>query len=273
MEQIIKLSDQLKRIEVFTHDQRIILAAGSGLTISSIALLYYSAYPILILPLAIAVNYWVLSRILISRKRAHILASLIRPSMWLLFLYGYIYTIHVIFLIPIGWFILLCVLVGVGYMGLLLQEVRNKPNVIFVNILHIVLLTLGLSLASLMLAYWHWPVVLVMLGVWLSMFFLSLAWLLSFTNKPYVIASVWSLIVLEIFWITTLWINLYHIPQTNLLLSQSSLIVAALAYGFGGLYYHFKENTLRRSLLFEYISVTAVVFIALLLLSKWAVAL
>ncbi len=272
MELIIKLRDQLKRIEVFTHDQRLILAAGFGVTIFAIALMYYSAYQLLIIPLVILINYLVLNKILISRKRAHIVASLIRPTLWLLILYAYIFTIHVIFLIPIIWFVALCGLVGVGYMGLLLQEVRNKPNVIFVNVLHIAMVIFGLTLASLMLAYWHWPTVLIMLGVWLTAFFLSLAWLLSFTNKPYVIASVWSLIVLEIFWVTSVWINLYHIPQTSLLLSQSALIVGALAYGFGGLYYHYKQNTLKRSLLFEYISVTAVIFIALLLLSKWAVA-
>lgn len=249
------------------------MAAGLGVTLLAIALLYYSAYQLLIIPLVVIINYLVLSRILISRKRAHILASLIRPSLWLLIFYGYIFTIHAIFLIPIFWFVILCLLVGLGYMGLLLQEVRNEPNVVFVNILHVVLIVVGISLASLMLAYWHWSTAIVMLGVWLSVFFLSLAWLLSFTNKPYVIASVWSLMVLEIFWITSLWINLYHVPQTSLLLSQSSLIVGALAYGFGGLYYHYKQQSLRRILLFEYISVTTVIFIALLLLSKWSVAL
>jgi len=234
--------------------------------------MYYSPYQLLIIPLVLLLNYWVLSKILISRKRAHILTKLIRPSLWLLIMYGYIFTIHVIFLIPITWFVILNILIGLGYVALLLQEVRQEPQVMVDNALSVLLLIIGMSLASLMLAYWHWPTVLVMIGVWMLTLFVALSWLLDFTNKPYVIASVWGLICVEIFWITSRWINLYHVPQTSLLLSQSALIVAALAYGFGGLYYHYKNKTLKKSLLFEYIAVTSVVFIALMLLSKWAVA-
>jgi len=202
----------------------------------------------------------------------HIITRLIRPSLWLMVLYGYIFTIHALFLIPIVWFVLLCVAIGVGYYGILLQEFTAKPNIILNNILQIILLIFGVSLASLMLAYWHWSTVAVMVGLWISVLYLAITWLISFTNKPYIIASIWALIVLEIFWITSRWINLYHIPKTSLLLSQSALIVGALGYGFGGLYYHYKNKTLKIGLIFEYILVTAVVFVALMLLSKWSVA-
>lgn len=174
---------------------------------------------------------------------------------------------------PVAWFILAAVLIGVGYTALLMQELRSEPKILVDNILQIVLITFLISLASLMLAYWHVSTVLTMLALWIVVFYLSLTWLLDFTNRPYVIASVWSLIVLEIFWVTSRWINLYHIPQTALLVSQSALVVGALAYGFGGLYYHYKNKSLRKSLLFEYIGVTTIVFVALMLLSKWAVAL
>lgn len=248
------------------------MLASVGTTLAAVALMYYSTYQLLIVPLVVVLNYFVLANILVSRKRAHIFAKLIRPSLWLLILYGYIFTIHAIFLIPITWFVVVCIFVALGYAALLMQEVRAEPRVMVDNILSVILLVIGMSLASLLLAYWHWPTVLVMLGVWLVMFFVALSWLLDFTEKPYLIASIWGLISVEIFWITSRWINLYHVPQTSLLLSQSALILAALAYGFGGLYYHYKNKTLKRSLLFEYISVTAVVFIALMLLSKWAVA-
>lgn len=244
-----------------------------GITILAIALIYYTPYWLLLIPAIIVVNYLVLSKILLSRKRKHILTQLIRPSLWLLILYSYLYTIHAIFLMPIVWFALVAIAIGVGYAVLLMQELRSEPKILIDNILQIILIVLWLSLASLMLAYWHVSTVLTMVAVWLVVFYLSLTWLLDFTNQPYVIASVWSLIVLELFWITSRWINLYHIPQTALLVSQSALIVGALAYGFGGLYYHYKNKTLRKSLLFEYIGVTTVVFVALMLLSKWAVAL
>jgi len=243
------------------------------ITLLAIALIYYSPYQVLIVPAVLVLNYMVLKSILISRKRKHIFTRLLRPSLWLLVLYGYIFTIHAIFLLPIVWFVLACILIGLGYSALLLQELRTTPKIIVDNVLHVILLIFGVSLAGLMLAYWHVPTVVVMVGLWLAVFYLSITWLLDFTNRPYVIASIWSLIVVELFWITSRWINLYHIPKTSLLVSQTALIVAALAYGFGGLYFHYKNKTLRKSLLFEYISVTAVVFVALMLLSKWAVAL
>ncbi len=209
---------------------------------------------------------------MVNRKQTHIITRLIRPSLWLLVLYGYIFTIHVLFLIPIVWFVLLCILIGIGYFGILLQEYSTKPNIIINNILQIILLIFGVSFASLLLAYWHWLTVLVMFGLWLCILYLAITWLISFTNKPYIIASIWALIVLEIFWITSRWINLYHIPKTPLLVSQSALIVGALGYGFGGLYYHYKNKTLKISLIFEYILVSTIVFIALMVLSKWSVA-
>jgi len=255
-----------------THDQRTVLFASVLVTLSAIGLMYYTTMQLLIAPLVVALNYFVLSNILVSRNRSHILAKLIKPSLWLIILYSYIYSIHAIFLIPIFWFTIFNIFVALGYGIMILQEANAKPKIIVDNALSITLMIFSMSLASLMLAYWHWPTVLVMLGVWLVLFFISLSWLLDFTDKPYLIASVWALISIEIFWICSRWINLYHVPQTSLLVSQSALVLSALAYGFGGLYYHFKNHTLKRSLLFEYISVTTVVFAALMLLSKWAVA-
>lgn len=242
------------------------------ITVLAIGIMYYTPFQLLILPIVLVVNYFLLSKILVNRKQSHIITRLIRPSLWLLILYGYIFTIHIIFLIPILWFVVACIVIGLGYYGILLQEFTSKPNVILNNILQIILLIFGVSFASLALAYWHWSTVIVMAVLWLSVLYLAITWLISFTNKPYIIASIWALIVVEIFWITSRWINLYHIPKTSLLVSQSALIVGALGYGFGGLYFHYKNKTLKLTLIFEYILVTAVVFMALMLLSKWSVA-
>ena len=242
------------------------------ITVLAIGILYYTPFQILIVPITIAINYILLSKILVNRKQMHIITRIIRPSLWLIILYAYIFTIHVIFLIPIFWFVVACIAIGVGYYGILVQEFTKKPNIVLNNILQIVLLVFGVSFSSLALAYWHWSTVAVLFGLWLTVLYLAITWLIGFTNKPYIIASIWALIVLEIFWITSRWINLYHIPKTTLLLSQSALIVGALGYGFGGLYYHYKNKSLKLSLIFEYILVTAVVFMALMLLSKWSVA-
>ncbi len=234
--------------------------------------MYYSPYQILLLPIVLVLNYFLLGRLLVNHKRSHVFARMIKPSLWLLILYGYLFSLHAIFLLNIVWFSLFCVLVGAGYGIMMIQEIRTQPRVIVDNILQAILIVISTTLASIALAYWHWPTVLVMLSLWLIMFFLALSWLVGFTNKPYMIAVVWALIVIEIFWISTRWINLYHIPSTAFLLSQAALVVGALAYGFGGLYFHYKNQTLKRALLFEYIGVTTAIFIALMFLSKWSVA-
>ncbi len=225
----------------------------------------------MLLPIVLLANYVLLRNLLISKKQTYVLAKTIRPSLWLLVSFGYIYTVHLLFLIPILWFVILGVLIMAGYCVVIWQDIAPEPNVVIENSLALILVFLGLSFASLLIAFWHWPVAVVLFLVWLFTFFVAITWLLDFSNTPQLLASLWALMCVELFWIMSRWINLYHVPKTNLLISQAALTIAALAYGFGGIYYHYKKHSLRNALIIEYISVTAVIFIALILLSKWAI--
>lgn len=216
-------------------------------------------------------NYFLLRSLLASKKQTYILAKLVRPSLWLLVIFGYLYTIHLLFLIPITLFVLLSLVIVAGYALVVWQDISLQPNVLLDNILSLALLFFGLSFASLLIAFWHWPAAIVLGLVWLFAFFVAIVWLLEFSTSPQLLASLWALMCVELFWIMSRWINLYHIPKTNLLISQAALTIVALGYGFGGIYYHYKKHSLRRGLIFEYISVTAVIFLALILLSKWAI--
>ncbi len=236
-----------------------------------IALLYYSTLQVLLIPILLGANYLLLRRLLISKKQTFIFAKAIRPCLWLLVSFGYIYTVHLLFLIPIIWFVLLSVVIMLGYCAVIWQDISLEPNVLIENTLSLILVFLGISFASLLLAFWHWPVAIVLLMVWLFTFFVAITWLLDFSNTPQLLSSLWALMCVELFWIMSRWINLYHLPKTNLLVSQAALTIAALAYGFGGIYFHYKKHSLRNALIIEYISVTAVIFIALILLSKWAI--
>jgi hypothetical protein len=62
---------------------------------------------------------------------------------------------------------------------------------------------------------------------------------------------------------------LYQIPSVPFIISQYSAIVTALAYGWGGIYYHYKHKNLKKTIVFEYLAVTVVVFVALILLNRW----
>lgn len=222
-------------------------------------------------PIVLGANYFLLRKVLISKKQTYVLAKTIRPCLWLLVSFGYIYTIHLLFLIPITLFVILSLLIMAGYCVVIWQDIAIEPNVLIENTLSLALVFLGISFASLLIAFWHWPVAIVLLLVWLFTFFVAITWLLDFSNTPQLLSSLWALMCVELFWIMSRWVNLYHVPKTNLLVSQAALTIAALAYGFGGIYYHYKKHSLRNALIIEYICVTAVIFIALILLSKWAI--
>ena len=125
------------------------------------------------------------------------------------------------------------------------------------------------SLASLSVAYWKWPIALVMLILWLLNFLIALWWLLDFTSSPQILAALWGFVALEIFWLASRWAVLYQIPKVPFIISQYSAIVTALAYGWGGIYYHHKHHNLKRSIVFEYLAVTILVFLALIILNRW----
>jgi hypothetical protein len=210
-------------------------------------------------------------RVLISKKQSYVLSKLVRPSLWMLVTFGYIYTIYLLFLIPISLFVLISLGIMLAYILIVYQDISLEPNVIIDNVLSLLMLFFGISFASLLIAFWHWPAAIVMLLVWLFSFFVAIVWLLDFSKSPQMLASLWALMCVELFWIMSRWINLYHLPRTSLLISQAALTIAALGYGFGGIYYHYKKQSLRKALIIEYIGVTAVIFIALILLSKWAI--
>lgn len=237
----------------------------------AVGLLYYTPYQALLLPAVIVSNYILLRRLLISKKQAYVLAKLLRPSLWLLVSFGYLYTIYLLFLIPITWFVILSIAIVTVYVLIVHQDISLEPNVILDNVLSLLILFIGISFASLLVAFWHWPAVIVIFLVWLFSFFVAIVWLLDFSSSPQLLSSLWALMCVELFWIMSRWINLYHLPRTSLLISQAALTIAALGYGFGGIYYHYKKHSLRPALILEYIGVTTVIFVALILLSKWAI--
>jgi hypothetical protein len=126
-----------------------------------------------------------------------------------------------------------------------------------------------MSLASLLVAFWHWPVVLVLLFVWAVQFLIALWWLLDFTNSPQVLAGLWAFVAVELCWLASRWIVLYQIPKIPFIISQLACIVTALVYGWGGIYYHYKKQNLKVAIVFEYLAVTTIVFAALLVLNRW----
>lgn len=83
------------------------------------------------------------------------------------------------------------------------------------------------------------------------------------------LAAIWALVTVELVWVMSRWLVLYQLPRLKFIISQPALLVASLAYSWGGMYYHHKKGTLTRPLLFEYLAVSSIVFVLVVVLTKW----
>ena len=156
-----------------------------------------------------------------------------------------------------------------SYCFVMAEELRSDKRHRIDSILSLLLIVLAITSSSLMQVLWHWPAVLIMAFVWLATFVIALWWLLPFMGRQEGLAAIWALVCVELVWITSRWIVLYQLPRLKFIISQPALIIGSLAYSWGGMYYHHKKGTLTRPLLFEYLAVSAIVFILVVVLTKW----
>ncbi len=226
----------------------------------------------MVLPVVLILNYMLFRRLLVTKKTKTIITKSLRPVIWLTIALAYFYTVYVISLTSVPVFVVSMIFSSLVYGVLCYVETQAEPNFVVDNILTVLFVLFVTSLSSLLLAYWHWPLPLVMLLLWFISFLVALWWLLDFTNNPQILAALWGFVVVEISWLTSRWIVLYQIPHVPIIISQFAAIVTALAYGWGGIYYHYKQRNLKKGIVFEYLAVTVVVFAALILLNRWTSA-
>ena len=266
---IMNLKTAIKRINLFSQGQRLIVMVSILVSLVSLAILYYTPYPLLLLPSVFVINYLLFRRVLVTRKIRNIITKSLRPFLWLIINLYFFYTVYVISQTPPIVFMVCMIFTSLVYGLLCFIEIQPEPNLILDNILALLFILISSSFSSLLIAYWHWPVALVMGLLWILNFLIALWWLLDFTNNPQILAALWGFVVLEMSWLSSRWLVLYQIPNIPLIISQLAVIITALAYGWGGIYYHFKHRNLKRSIVFEYLAVTVLVFVALIILNRW----
>ena len=158
----MSLKTTIKRINLFSQGQRLIVIVSSVLAILAMAILYYTPFPILILPVAIILNYFLFRRILVTKKMKTIFTKSLKPMIWVLTGFFYFYSVYVITQTPIIIFALCVALTALIYGLLCYLELQPEPNIIMDNIITIFFILIVTSLASLSVAYWKWPIALVM---------------------------------------------------------------------------------------------------------------
>jgi len=265
----MNLKATFKRFNLFTQGQRLIVIISVCVALVSMMILYYTPSPLLLAPIIIVLNYGLFRRLLVTKKIRMIIAKSLRPFIWLSVSLFYFYSIYSINSTP-AYIFIICLSGCSAVYGLLSYiEIQQETNLMLNNSLTLVFILITTSLSSLLVSYWNWPVPLVMVGLWLVNFLIGLWWLLDFTNKPQLLAALWGFVVVELAWLASRWTVLYQIPNLPLIVSQFSAIVTSLAYGWGGIYFHYKHRSLKKAIVFEYLGVTIVVFAALILLNRW----
>lgn len=239
------------------------------LSLLGMGLLYYTPFPWLLIPVALVPNYILFRRLLVTRKIKTIAAKSFRPLLWYFVASFFFYSVHVINLIQPVVFLLCMIALSVVYGLFCYVETQAERNFILDNVLTVGLVLMSMSLGSLLMAFWHWPIVLVLAYVWAVQFLIALWWLLDFTNNPQILAALWAFVAIEFSWLSSRWVVLYQIPHIPFIISLLACVVTALAYGWGGIYYHYKKQNLKPAIVFEYLAVTTIVFVALLVLNRW----
>lgn len=265
----MSLRTTIKRINLFSQGQRLIVIVSIFVSLVSMAVLYYTPLPLLLLPIIFIINYLLFRRLLVTRKSRTIFTQSLKPFIWLLTASYYFYSVYLVSQTPALVFMACMAFVALVYGLLCYLQTQHESKLIMSNILVLLFILISCSMASLLIAFWHWPIALVMILLWIVSFLVALWWLLDFTSNPKILAALWGFVVLEITWLSSRWIVLYQIPKIPLIVSQLAVIVTALAYGWGGIYYHHKRSNLKRSIIFEYLIVTILVFVALIVLNRW----
>ncbi len=159
-------------------------------------------------------------------------------------------------------------LVGVGLLGW--HELSSARSHRLEYIINALMIYASVTLSSLLLAYYHWPVGLVLILVWASQFLIALWWVSSFDHQPALMAIVWAMVVTEIVWVSSRWLSFYQLSKTGLILSQSSVLAISIGYSLSGLYYHRAHKKLTKPLIFEYFAITTIVFVLMIVMTKWS---
>lgn len=101
-------------------------------------------------------------------------------------------------------------------------------------------------------AIWHWPVILVLVSVYLASITIARAFLTNGERAIRALAVAWGLIVAEASFVFSIWLVQYVLPHDLLLVPQPAVVITALGYCFGSIYLAHASSRLSKARLAEY---------------------
>ncbi len=149
---------------------------------------------------------------------------------------------------------------------------RQRMSVGFASVLTILQISLSVNFVSLAMAYWRIPTFIMLPLSIVAIGYFAMWWLLEIgkneSNVP-LVSAVFALLATELIWVYSHWVIVYQVPYVNLVITQTTAVVVALAYGLGGIYYHRGNKPVRLQLIVEYMLVFIVIFLATLVSTRW----
>lgn len=251
--------------------QRQILIATAAQFFSSLAIVYYLANFTLAIAAAVAIDFWLFRSLLTNKGASNVLLRLIRPALLLILVYTYYFTNAAVAGTRLLSFLTVAFL-AIAWHGVLCNaELSVEKHDWIWSAEAAVLIFVSTNIASLIIANWNLPLALV-LGVYLALnVFIALWWLARLAKNVNFLALIWGLSAAELLWVSSHWLIFYQLPLLNLIISQIALLLTTLAYSWGGIYSHYKNQKLSRRIVFEYLFVLLIVVVVLLVLTRWRV--
>lgn len=206
--------------------------------------------------------------IVFSKKLSIILSKIFRPILF----YGLMQSYLMVFGQTSMSVFILCNLIFITLHSLIIyHEIQPDSLNLPESVVTLILIFLVNNFAAIGLSQANIPIEVTVVASIAANFLLVGYWAKRFTKKPEIIAGIWGLICAEIILIMSNWIVLYQ-PIPRIYISQIGIITLSLAYSLGGITVYQKNHKLNRNIAIEYMSVSLLVFIIMIILTRWTVA-
>ena len=255
---------------MFKSRQGKIFVSLLAVSVAQTVFVYLISLPLLGWFLSMTALFLFVRSQLVSKKPSDVLLKMLRMGLWVSLTFLYMDTLIRIFGYNLGYFLPGLIIGAIGLGVLAWHELSTERKQVVEHAITLVLVWLSLSWTGIGLAYYHWPVMVTLAFVWLGQFLIALWWAASQGERAEFFAAVWAVVVVEIVWVGSRWLSLYQLPKLGIILSQSSVLAISMGYSLGGLYYHRQNKKLTKPLVFEYFAITAIVFVLVIILTKWS---
>ncbi len=119
-------------------------------------------------------------------------------------------------------------------------------------------------------AIWHWPVILVLILVYVTSLIIARSFFAETERAARALSAAWGLIVAESSYVFSIWLVHYVLPGGVLLVPQAAVVITALGYCFGSIYLAHTSSKLSRARLAEYAIIGLCLIVIVIAGTKWS---